>query len=50
MALRLYTLVGISVDVYAMVGETVYGQGRVGWTKVGRTIDDQTKDVVPPKC
>ena len=40
-------LVGKSLDIYAMVGETVYSQVKCYWKKVGRTIDDRTKDVVP---
>ena len=30
-----------------MVGEAVFGWGKVGRTKVGRTNDDRGKDVVP---
>ena len=49
MALRLLSdrrLSKLSVDVFAMVGEAVYSQGRAGQTKVGRTNDGQTRDVV----
>ena len=50
-------LVGISVDIYAMVGVvakvevSVYVYAMVGYRRFrrmeGRTIDDRTKDVVP---
>ena len=39
--------VGISVDIYAMVGEGVYGQGTDRRENGGRTNDDREKDVVP---
>ena len=40
---------GISVDIYAMVGEAVYGRGRAGRAKVGRTNNDRGKDLVPQR-
>ena len=47
-------LVGISVDIYAMVGEAAIslcrlGKGRFGGNDV-RGNDDQGKDVVPCFC
>ena len=42
--------VGISVDIYAMVGKLLYlyvGRGRDGRGKVGRTNDDRGKDIMP---
>ena len=46
--------VGISVDIYAMVREAVYGRGTDGRGTDGRgtdgrTNDDREKDVVPIK-
>ena len=42
-------MVGVSVGIYAMVGEAVYSRGKCGRKKVGRTKDDRGKDVVPLK-
>ena len=39
--------VGISVDIYAMVREAVYGRGTDGRGTDGQTNDDREKDVVP---
>ena len=39
--------VGISVDIYAKVGEAVYGRGTDGRGTDGQKNDDRGKDVVP---
>ena len=39
--------VRISVDIFAMVGEAVYGRGTDGRGTDGQTNDDWVKDVVP---
>ena len=39
--------VGISVDIYAIFGEAVYGRGTDSWGTDCRSNDDREKDVVP---
>ena len=45
--MHLYLMIGVSVRIYAIVGEAVYSRGKCGPKRVGQTKDDRGKDVVP---